>query len=149
MKKFLLAIIMILCAAVPSMAQHRGGGEMNKEVQEFKVKFLAQEMDLSKAEQKKFEEVYNKYTEEKRAAFKDARALEKKVKHAKNATDADYAAVTDAMSKAKAKDAEIEARYEKKFASFLSKKQIYKMKEGEEKFRHKMREMRKNKKNHK
>ena len=46
------------------------------------------------------------------------------------------------MTEAKEKDAEIEKKYDAIFSEFLTSKQVYKMKDAEEKFRNKMHEMR-------
>lgn len=68
--------------------------------------------------------------------------LERKVKRSKDATESDYEAAAEAMSKAKIEDAKIEKEYDEKFSEFLSQKQIYKMKTAENEFRKKMQEMR-------
>ena len=77
---------------------------------------------------------------ERRAVFKQMKQIEKDIKNNKNATEADYDKATKETNQAKRKMADIEASYEKKFATFLTKKQIYKMKEAEEKFIKTMRE---------
>ena len=46
---------------------------------------------------------------------------------------------------AKEKDADIDRAYDAKFATFLSQRQIFKMKEAEDKFRAKMNEMKQKK----
>lgn len=113
-----------------------------KEMQEFKLKYLAQEMQLKENQQKRFFELYTKMSEEKHKVYKDARHLERKLKEQKNVTDADYAAVSRALTDSKKKEAEIEKKYDKEFQKFLSSKQIFKMKEAEEAFRARMHEMR-------
>lgn len=149
MKKILLLFICALtftfAYSQPKGGHHHHKGDMGKEVLEFKIKFLSQEMELTADQQRQFAQLYKKMDEERRLAFKEARAIERKVRHAKNATEADYAAAAAAMSKAKKKEMEIDTRYEKKFASFLSKKQMFKMREAEEKFRDRMRKMRQSK----
>lgn len=120
---------------------------MNKEVREFKLKFLAQEMELKEDQQKTFFDLYNQMMEEKFKIFSEVRKLESQVDSKKDATEADYQAVSNAITKAKSRDAEIEQRYDKKFSTFLTQKQLFKMKAAEEKFRNKMRQMRKH--NHK
>lgn len=119
--------------------------DMIKELHEFKLKFLAQEMDLKENQQQKFFEVYSKMSDEKHKLFKETRSLERKVENNGNATDAEYEAASAAILKAREKDAAIERKYDEQFSTFLSAKQIFKMKNAEEKFRRKMHEMRKNK----
>ena len=82
-------------------------------------------------------------SEEKFKVFTEVRRLESQLKNNPNATEAEYAAVSDAITKAKARDAEIEKKYDDQFSTFLTKKQIFKMKAAEDKFRRKMHEMNK------
>lgn len=140
MKKLYLIIAMLLVCVMPALAHPH----MSKELKEFKLKFLAQEMELTPEQQTKFFDLYTKMMDEKHKAYADARQLEKKVKNNKNATDADYRALSEAMNRARTRDAEIEGRYAKKFDEFLTPKQIYKWKEAEKKFRDRMSEMRQN-----
>lgn len=147
MRKLIIMLILALSGiALPAMAQRDNkcarNDKMWSEMQEFKMKFLAQEMDLREDQQKRFFELYGQMSAEKRRLFQETKALEKKLKADKNATDAEYAAVSRALTSAKEKDAEIEKRYDEKFSTFLSAKQIFKMKAAEDKFRNKLHELR-------
>ena len=84
---------------------------------------------------------YPRMSDEKWKNFSTTRQLEKKVEADDNATDADYEEVSRAVTLCKEKDAEIERRYDACFKKFLTAKQIFKMKASEEKFRQKMKEM--------
>lgn len=150
MKKFLLLLSLSLFASLAVMAQPKPGSHPGfwKDVQEFKLKFLAQEMDLKNDQKEKFIELYNKMSEEKMKNFSEIRSLEKKLKSNKHATEEEYAKVSDAITKAKIKDGEIEKRYDEQFSTFLSQKQIFKMKSAEDKFREKMSQMRHKKTRH-
>lgn len=81
-------------------------------------------------------------SDERMQVFEQTRRLERKVKKDPQATDEDYAAVSRAITEAKEKDAAIEKKYDAKFSTFMSSKQLFKMKAAEEKFRQKMNEMR-------
>lgn len=120
--------------------------QMFKEIQEFKMKYLAKEMGLDDAQKQKFFELYDEMTAKKQECMKNARKLERQLKKLEKPTEADYQAATQAMTKARAEDAAIEKAYAEKFSTFLTQKQIFKMKEGEESFRKKLEEMRQ--KNH-
>lgn len=148
--RIVLLLGVILAAPLAAGAQHKGKDRaaMHKEVMEFKMKFLAQEMDLKEDQQKRFFDLYENMEEEKRALFRQIRIQERKLRDDKEATDADYAKVSEAIAAAKAKDAEIDRRYDEQFSKFLSQKQIYKMKEAERKFGEKMRQMYKGKHRH-
>lgn len=114
---------------------------MRKEIKEFKLKFLAQEMELKEDQQKKFFEFYNAMMEERHRLMREKFALEKKLQSKENATDAEYREVMTQMSKVRDRELELEKKYDKEFSQFLTQKQIFKMKTAEEKFNNKMREM--------
>ncbi len=144
-KHLLLILALILGCSASAFAQKhesKKGENMMKELQEFKIKFIAQEIDLKESQKAEFVELYNEMTAKRVEVMRDAWKMERELKKNKDASEADYQAVTDAMTKAKAKDAEIEKSYDEKFAKILTQKQIYKMKEAEENFRKKMAEMR-------
>lgn len=144
MKKTLMLMLMLLSVAFMGNAEKKGDKEAKaKEFMEFKIKFLADEIGLTGDVRQKFVSLYTQYESERRVLWKRARDLEKKIKGNKNATEADY----DEWSKAKAKIDELSSAYDKKFAKFLTSKQIYKMKTAEEEFMRKMRDCRDKKKN--
>lgn len=144
MKKITILFLIMIASIMPALAQNkcRDREAMRRELHEFKLKFLAQEMDLKEDQQKRFFDLYNQMSEEKIKVFKETRRLEKKLAGSDEASEAEYEAVSKAITAAKEKDAEIEKRYDAKFAQFLTPKQIFKLKSAEEKFRDKMHEMR-------
>lgn len=149
--RFLLLILAVLFA-LPSFA-HGGGDKGNdsnkKEMAEFKLKFLADELDLKEDQKKEFEEVYTQMVSERRAVFKRIKKAEKSISENKNATEADYERANKEINDAKNEMSLIEKKYDEKFATFLSKKQIYKLKEAENKFKDIVRECRDKKLNQK
>ena len=146
MNKFLVIILFAIVAAVPAFAQKKDHETMRKELMEFKLKYLAQEMDLQEDQQKKFFELYNQMSDEKAKLFKETKSLEKKLKDSPDASDAEYESVSMAITASKEKDAAIEKKYDEQFKKFLTAKQIFKMKSAEERFRQKMNEIRHNRK---
>lgn len=148
MKKLLL--ILLLSFSFLNVAAHKHDPVRGQEVMEFKMKFLAQEMNLDEAQQKKFFDLYPQLMAEVHQVFSDVRSQERKLKReGSKASDADYAATNEARTKAKLRLAEIEKKYDEKFADFLSSKQIVKMKDAEASFRKKMKEVRHKKRNSK
>jgi len=150
--KIKIAIVLFLTFFSGSslFAQHfagHGHGQMRKEFREFKIKFLAQEMELDADQTKEFSELYNQMENEKRQVFVATRNIERKLKNDKKASDDDYAKVTEAMAQCKIKCGEIEKKYDDKFSTFLSSRQIFRMKQAEDKFRQKLHEM--HRRNHK
>lgn len=139
-----LALMLILCVAGGYAQKQRDPNKretMRRELEEFKIKFIAQEIELKEDQKKQFFEVYNRMNDERIKIFEQTRALERKVRKDANATDADYEALSKAITEAKEKDAEIEKKYDAVFSTFLTSRQIFKIKSSEEKFRRKIHEM--------
>lgn len=152
-KRLFLIIILLAGLSMPVCAQPKPVAKdrekMKKELREFKIKFLAQEMGLEENQKARFIEVYDEMQEKRFECMAPAWRLERQLKKNKEATEAEYEAATEAINKAKAADAAIEKSYDEKFATFLSQKQIFKMKQAENEFRKKVTEMhRKKQKKH-
>lgn len=149
MKTIYMMLVMLLVAMVPAYGQKhdkKSKEEMRKEIRDFKIKYLAQEMDLNEEQKEKFVPLYDKMSEERRELYKNARTLERKVRKTKNASESEYEAAAKAMTEAKDRDVELVKRYDAQFAKFLSAKQIFKMKEAEQEFDRRMRKMRQQRK---
>lgn len=146
MIRYILVSILICLAGVFSVSakqnDEKSRKQMFQELQEFKMNYLSQEMGLNAEQKEKFCKVYDEMTRKRMECMKCARKLERELKKKENPSEADYKAVTEAMGKARAEDAEIEKTYSKKMEGFLTQKQIFKMKEAEESFRQKMEKMR-------
>ena len=149
MKKIVLLMLLFISGSVMMFAHEDDSvkkEKMYREVLEFKMKYMAQEMQLSESQKEKFFDLYEEMSEEKRECYEGAIKLDRKIKHEKNANDQEYQKVTEAFNKANQKWAEEEKEYNEKFAEFLTPKQMYKMKEAEQSFRSKLDEMRHNRK---
>lgn len=146
-RKILLVLIVCVSWTCISFAaeNEKSKEEMRKELREFKMKYLAQELDLKGEQQKKFYQYYGAMMDEKHKIFKEAHDYNMRVKENPKAGEAEYAKASRMMADAKIKEGEIDRKYDAIFAKFLTAKQIYKMKEAEENFRQKIREMRKGK----
>lgn len=140
MIKHIYAIL--ICLLVPFMMSAQGRGDVSKELQEYKIKYLAQEMDLKPDQQTKFVEVYTRMWNEKQKIFQTARNVERKVRSDNSASAADYQRANEAMSQAKIQEGQIDKKYDAEFKKFLTDKQIYKMKEAEKTFREKLKQLR-------
>lgn len=142
--RFAVMALVVLATVFSASAQKKDSKakreEMRKEMRDFKVKFIAQEIDLQESQSKRFVELYNQMSDEKDRLFHETRKMEKRIAGGE-ATDEEYAQASRVLTEAKEKDAEIEKKYDAKFSTFLSAKQIFKMKGAEEKFRRKIHEM--------
>lgn len=137
--------IALLTIVTPVAAQNRHSGkgkDMMKEIREFKVKFLAQEMDLKDDQRTAFVDLYNDMDEKRSSVMKEVWKAERELKNNKGATEEDYRRVSDLMTRSREKSADIEKEYDGKFSKILTPKQLFKMKAAENEFQRKMDEMR-------
>lgn len=121
---------------------HKDKKEMIKEIREFKVEFLAKEMELTAAQKKKFAEVYAERMDELHTYMEKSHALEKRMESDKNLSEEEYAKAIATLDEYRDKCREIEKRNDAKLKTFLSQKQMFRMREAERKFRDTMRKMR-------
>lgn len=144
-KTIFLMFIALLTIVTPVAAQNRHNGkgkDMMKEIREFKVKFLAQEMDLKDDQRTAFVDLYNDMDEKRSSVMKEVWKAERELKNNKGATEEDYRRVSDLMTRSREKSADIEKEYDGKFSKILTPKQLFKMKAAENEFQRKMDEMR-------
>ena len=149
MNRIFTLLILLFTGLGAGMAQDKESGnkeKMFREVREFKIKYLAQEMELSESQTPKFIDLYDEMSASRDSCYRHVRKMEKNLKKSKDATEEEYQKVTEAMNEANVSYAEIEKVYDEKFAEFLSPKQIYMMKEAEQKFRSKLEGMRQDRK---
>lgn len=160
MKKLSLIILFLLAGFTFSSSQDLGENQgeepfktspekrekMFREVQEFKMKYLAQEMELSEVQKVKFYELYEEEQASKKECYQEAVVMDRRLKKEKDPSEENYQQVRSAFNMANMKWAEIEKQYDEKYSEFLSQKQIYKMKEAENSFRAKFEEMKHNRK---
>ncbi len=140
-----LALLMFLPAAAQSNAK-KSREDMRREFKEFKIKFIAQEIDVTAEQMKDFTELYSQMEDERGKIFGTAHKMGKSIKAKKNASDTEYQKLNNLINEAKEKDAQISKEFDSKFSKILTSRQIVKMKDAEECFRRKMHEMRHNKK---
>ena len=142
MRKFYIILLFVISAVIPMAAKGKGHltPEQRKEFREYKMKFLAQEMDIKDETKSKFFELYNQLSDERHKIRHEIRDIDGKIKE-NTATEADYSR----LNRLKDQEAELEKKYDAKFETFLTGKEIFKMKEAENKFREKLQEMKKKK----
>lgn len=137
-----LYLFLLLALAMPAFAQKKHPDKdreaQRKEMMEMKLNFLAEEINLADDQRKQFDETYSQMNKERRVYFRKIKEAEKSIADNKNATEADYEKASAEIEKARNEMLLIEKKYDEKFATFLSKKQIYMLKEAETKFYEKM-----------
>lgn len=142
-KKIIILSLLILIGCMSMAAQKKCSPDpkMWKEIQAFKLEFMSQEMELDKEQQKKFSLLYNEMWEKKKIIFKEIKSIESNLDNCKDATDRDYEEASARIESLRQKDYNLNKEYEKKFEKFLTKRQMYKMRTAEDKFRHRMQQM--------
>ncbi len=145
MKRYFLILLLAILTFPTAFAQDKDKAKMKEELQQFKIDFLAKEMNLSEKEKAEFTPLYKEYDESRRQAGSEAWKFERELKKKKDASEADYKRLSELQQKAREKDNEIVKKFDARLESFLTAKQIYQMHQGEEKFFEKMKEMRKKK----
>lgn len=149
MKKYLLLIVLCICS-MAAMGQgkkcHKPTPAQEREFREFKMKYLAQEIELREDQRERFFELYDKMMAEKRQIMCKVPEMERQLKERNNVSDEEYDKFQEVLNESRTKDLEIDKKYDAEFSKFLSKKQLFKFKQAEAHFRDKMREMRKSNK---
>lgn len=139
MKKYILAIALSLCALASALAQGRtlSPQERDKwlsEMSTYKKEFIARELELTDAQQKKFFEVYNQMETELNQIASETRDLEKKTCDDAEASDAEIETAARTMFEQKSREGAVESAYFYKFKEILTPKQLLRLKNAERKF---------------
>ncbi|MDE7346691.1 MAG: hypothetical protein K2N48_08125 [Muribaculaceae bacterium] len=142
MKRYLIFLLLAILTLPCAFAQEKDKAKMMEELQQFKIDFLAKEMQLSEKQKAEFVPMYKDFDEQRRRAGAEAWKFERKLKKNKDASEADYKKLSELQQNARAKDNEIVKKFDSRLETFLTAKQIYMMHQGEEKFFEKMKEMR-------
>lgn len=117
--------------------------KMFQEMLDFKINYIAQEMDISGSTRKKFASLYAQMSREKGKIWREMYGVDKKMK-SKDLSDQEAFKCIETMNDLRDQEAAIDRRYDDEFSSFLSAKEIIKMHLAEKNFRHKLRSMRDN-----
>ena len=137
-----IAFLLILLATLTSTAQDRS--KWANEMLEAKHKMLIEEVGLTPTQQDQFMPLYEAMEREIYATNRDARALATNVEKKKSPSDSEYLQAAEALSRIKVREGEIEAKYFEKFSKILSKRQLFLLKQAENKFTRTMLRGRKN-----
>ena len=130
---FLLAVILAPCLlSAQSTAAQRA--RWMEQIRKTKFEFFTKEVSLTKEQQN---QLFPLYEEMERSIYKmnnEAEALMKKTAANSRATDTEFEAAATAAARTTQRQGEIELEYFNKFSKFLSKKQLFLLKQAENKF---------------
>ena len=123
--------ILIIAAVALTAAAQGNRSKWGQEMLEAKHKMIIETVGLSPTQQEQFMPVYQEMEREIYQTNRDARTLAAEVEKKKSPSDSEYA---QALSRAKVREGEIEAKYFDKFSKMLSKRQLFLLKQAESKF---------------
>lgn len=130
---FLLAVILAPCLlSAQSTAAQRA--RWMEQIRKTKFEFFTKEVSLTKEQQS---QLFPLYEEMEKSIYKmnnEAEALMKKTAANTRATDTEFEAAATAAARTTLRQGEIELEYFNKFSKFLSKKQLFLLKQAEDKF---------------
>ena len=127
-----IAFILIILATLTANAQDRS--KWVNEMLEAKHQMLIEEVGLTPTQQEQFMPLYEAMEKEIYTTNRDARTLAASVEKKKAPTDSEYKQAAEALSRVKVREGEIEAKYFEKFSKILSKRQLFQLKQTENKF---------------
>lgn len=106
-----------------------------KEMRDYKHRYLARELGLTKDQQNRFFPVYDEMEDETTKINDETRDLERRISESSDdVSDLEYDKATEALFDLKIHEGEIEKEYMNKFKDVLTKKQLFSLKSAERKF---------------
>lgn len=130
--KQLISLLLIVVSTLAGWSQDRS--KWASEMLDAKHKMLIEEVGLTPTQQEQFMPLYEAMEREIYATNRDARALAASVEKKKAPSDSEYAQAAEALSRVKVREGEIESKYFEKFSKILSKRQLFLLKQAENKF---------------
>lgn len=133
MKRTLIALAIVITALIVN-AQDSNRSKWATDMLQAKHDMIIEQVGLTPSQQEQFMPLYEAMEKEVFSTNATARALATAVSKKSNPSDAEYAQAAEALSNAKVREGEIEAKYFEKFSKILSKKQLFQLKQAESTF---------------
>ena len=130
---FLVAVI-LLPAAMSAQSTAAQRAKWMEQIRKTKFEFFTKELSLTKDQQNQFLPLYEEMEQTIYKANNEVEQLQKKTAANTRATDTEYEAAATAAAKSTLRQGEIELEYFNKFSKILSKKQLFQLKQAENKF---------------
>ncbi len=129
-------LLTLLFIAIIAMGLNAQGNrsKWGQEMLEAKHKMIIADVGLTQTQQEQFMPLYQEMEKEIYQTNRDARKLASEIEKKKSPTDSEYMQAAEALSHAKVREGEIEAKYFEKFSKVLSKRQMFLLKITEAKF---------------
>ena len=129
----LFTLLFIATIAIGLSAQG-SRSKWGQEMLEAKHQMIIKDVGLTPTQQEQFMPLYQEMEREIYQTNRDARKLASEIEKKKSPTDTEYMQAAEALSRAKVREGEIEAKYFEKFTKLLSKRQLFLLKQTETKF---------------
>ncbi len=137
-RKSTLVSLLIATILLPAMLTAQNSSAQRtrwmEQIRKSKFEFFTKELSLTKEQQTKFLPLYEEMEASIYKANNETEQLLKKTAENTRATDTEYEATATAAAKATLRQGEIELEYFNKFSKILSKKQLFLLKQAEDKF---------------
>ncbi len=135
-RKLFIIIAILASFSLSTFAQRtRLSGEQLKqglaEMRAYKHRLLIKELDLTKEQEQKFFDIYDKMDDELITTGLETRELERKTLENEKATDTECEAVARTLFEQKKKESDIELSYYDRLAEVLTPRQLLKLKSVE------------------
>lgn len=132
----ILAISATFMFATPAYAAGKSAqrSQWATQMLDYKHKMIVEQTGMTPSQRNKFMPLYEAMEKEIYETNTEARKLENQVAAKKNPSDSEYRQAAEALSQAKVREGEIEAKYYDKFAKILSQKQLFQLKRAENQF---------------
>lgn len=143
MKQVLYIIILAAIASImPARAQQTESDpemplrqEFYKELRDYKHRFMARELELSREQQQKFFSLYDQMEDETNKLNSETREMERRVlDEPDGVTDIEYDNAINSLFDLKIREGEIEKDYMEKFRDILTRRQLFMLKSAERNF---------------
>ncbi|MCF2592627.1 hypothetical protein I6E11_02175 [Bacteroides caecigallinarum] len=130
----LIVIITLFISCLAIQAQDKNGCLSKEQFRERQKQYLVEKAGLTQEEAAKFFPLYFELQDKKFSYNKEMWGKIRKVKEAKNITDAEYSRITEDVIKTRITVDELELEYLRKYKKVLSPKKIYNIQRAEMKF---------------
>ena len=140
--KIITIVLLCIMSVAPAVAQHSGkSARMRAELQEFKIKYLIQEIDLPADKHADFTIIYTQFDHDRESLFDDMGTRFKAFKNKEGHSDAEYSGMAEAMAVFKYREGDLEKSCFQQLKTLLTPKQLYLLKHAEHKFHRKIMDM--------
>lgn len=132
MKHFTLILFLFLGLSSSALAQP---GEYNEKIEQLRIAFLTEELDLTTEEGQAFWPLFNEFNDGRKEINKNVRKVEREVRQITNPSEADVMRVVKARADGLREQADLEEDFIKQVLPILGVDRTMRLMESERKFK--------------